>query len=300
MKSAQYIGPHRGALRALEQNVLKYRSLQMVVVLFYAEELKNEVIDAAETHERLAVKLGIKSAPSAPTQPLSQQEKKRLARAFKALVADGVVTESEGDDMSKLIGFRHAVAHEVHNLTADLSNERWARDAHKYGLAREYDYEVAERLEKWIETLDSRILKMQRISSLRMTPLTFRAAERTLKGELKRLDRIIRRQLAERRNEHAALKREMDLTGTELSGEYAPGHPYAQYDDGRLTQVGVEVCYRLFDLGKSDLAVAHLMQIALTAARKRRKLWQAAGGPDRSQKELASIPKRKFYARYED
>jgi len=48
-----------------------------------------------------------------------------------------------------------------------------------------------------------------------------------------------------------------------------------------LTQRGEEICYRLFDKGKSPMAVAHLMGISLKAARKRHGMWQATGGVNR-------------------
>jgi hypothetical protein len=77
-------------------------------------------------------------------------------------------------------------------------------------------------------------------------------------------------------------------------------HPLNQYDNKRLTQRGEEICYRLFDKGKSPMAVAHLMGIPLKAARKRHGMWRASGGAGRLSVDLSSLPERKFYRRYDD
>jgi hypothetical protein len=52
--------------------------------------------------------------------------------------------------------------------------------------------------------------------------------------------------------------------------------------NGDLYKRGIEVCLRLFDLGKSPLAVATLMSISLKAAGERHKQWLIAGGKERS------------------
>jgi hypothetical protein len=61
-----------------------------------------------------------------------------------------------------------------------------------------------------------------------------------------------------------AINTELTLRGTELVGALHPRHPTNQYfggrdgerDSGRLTKRGVEICYRLYDIGKSPVAVS--------------------------------------------
>jgi hypothetical protein len=96
------------------------------------------------------------------------------------------------------------------------------------------------------------------------------------------------------------LNSELSLEGTEFAGDWDPQHPLSRYDDGRLTARGVEICYRLFDMGKSTMAVAHLTGLSLIAARKRQRMWKALGDVDRVKVDIATIPHRKFYARHED
>ena len=67
-----------------------------------------------------------------------------------------------------------------------------------------------------------------------------------------------------------------------------------------MTKRGVEICYRLFDLGKSPLAVANLFRISLVSARKRLGMWKALGGKERPAVDLDALPRRVFYLDYDD
>src|SRR5437763_3785632 len=52
------------------------------------------------------------------------------------------------------------------------------------------------------------------------------------------------------------------------------------------TKRGVEICYRLFDLGKSPTAVAYLMGMTLRSAERRQRSWIKAGGLQRVRAEV--------------
>lgn len=56
--------------------------------------------------------------------------------------------------------------------------------------------------------------------------------------------------------------------------------------DGKLTPRGVEVCYRLFDAGKSRYAVANAMGISFGAATHRYGAWEKAGGVQRKKNSI--------------
>jgi len=53
-----------------------------------------------------------------------------------------------------------------------------------------------------------------------------------------------------------------------------------------LTDRGVEVCYRLFDQGKTVYGVKTAMDISYGAANYRRTTWEKAGGLKREKKSL--------------
>lgn len=82
------------------------------------------------------------------------------------------------------------------------------------------------------------------------------------------------------------------LLASEESGidaEFDPKHPDNKYEVGgllKLTDRGVEICYRLFDAGKSRYAVASLMDISFGAANHRYEAWKKQGGVDRVKQPL--------------
>ena len=56
--------------------------------------------------------------------------------------------------------------------------------------------------------------------------------------------------------------------------------------DGKLTPRGVEVCYRLFDQGKTRYAVKEAMGISFGAATHRLHAWNKAGGTNRQKNAI--------------
>ncbi|MGP5424743.1 hypothetical protein [Pseudomonas helleri] len=70
--------------------------------------------------------------------------------------------------------------------------------------------------------------------------------------------------------------------------EFDPRDPANKVEGGtKLTDRGVEVCYRLFDAGKSRYAVGAEMEISFGAATHRFEAWKKAGGLDRVKMPLA-------------
>jgi hypothetical protein len=53
-----------------------------------------------------------------------------------------------------------------------------------------------------------------------------------------------------------------------------------------LTDRGIEVCYRLFDMGKTRYAVAEALKISYGAATHRFHAWEKLGGKNRKRKPL--------------
>ncbi|WP_316181367.1 MULTISPECIES: hypothetical protein [unclassified Bradyrhizobium] len=60
-----------------------------------------------------------------------------------------------------------------------------------------------------------------------------------------------------------------------------PKDPRNKLPDGKLTERGVEVCYRLFDAGMTRYAVKEAMGISYGAATHRMDAWKKAGGHNR-------------------
>lgn len=74
------------------------------------------------------------------------------------------------------------------------------------------------------------------------------------------------------------------------SAEFDPKDPANKFEVGglmKLTPQGVEVCYRLFDEGKSRYAVKELMAISFGAANHRFEAWKKIGGVNRVKQPLS-------------
>ncbi len=71
--------------------------------------------------------------------------------------------------------------------------------------------------------------------------------------------------------------------------EFDPKDPKNKYEVGglmKLTPRGIEICYRLFDAGKSRYAVCHLMEISFGAATHRLDSWKKLGGANREKQPV--------------
>lgn len=190
----------------------------------------------------------------------------------------------------------------MHELVSDISTESFARTLSEFGSERvkAFDYEAVERLQHFRKKLSNLYKTHHYASTISMNGLLFESAERTFLAEIKALRRKIRNLARARQTEINALNAEIQQHNSISEDDNYPRHPLHQYDNKKLTLRGVEFCYRLFDNGRSPMAVAHLMGMSLHAARKRRKMWEIAGGAGRQIADMDSLPRRKFYRNHDD
>lgn len=269
----QSVYPGGKQLPALERNILKYRAYEMAMILFYVEDLKNFVIDSIQSTDKI---LGLRGN-SKPRIPSGAKNKCEMAWAV--LVVDGIISEEESKEIQRLIDYRNDIAHRIHELTCDLSREPFARDYAAFRKSR-YDYEAVKILRQFREKI-SHGIQGRYIMPLSFDELLFEYAEKTYQEELKRLDRKIMRQMEVRKEEIRRLNAELSNVNCQAE-DFAPSDPRNIAANGKLTPLGVETCYRLFDRDLSTLAVAHLMGISYRSAVKRRQTWEKVGGRQRA------------------
>ena len=300
MRKRHFLDPLGPRLPALERNILKLRAMQMVRVIFYAEELKRKILDLIRTTDSFHIEF---QPNGSERERVPKGTKYPVNKALNALVADKAITPEEKTEIDSLIKCRNELAHRIQDLVADLSSNRFVRELLEFsqGRIKEFDYNAVERLLHFHRRLDGLEGTHHYISTISMNEFMFKAAERTFLREIQNSKWKIHRLQKILRHEIRALNEELSLVRTELGGDDGfPPHPLHKYDDGRLTLRGAEFCYRLYDSGRSPLAVAHLMQISLRAPRHRRKLWVAAGGLKRPKVNYENLPCRKFRGQYDD
>lgn len=292
----RYIGPFGSRLPALEQNILKRRAMEMVLILFHAEDLKRAIIDPVKTSGNLMANL--QQDPSLNVLP--EGTKNEMRKATQRLIRDGIIDQDEAKEIRSLIDYRNVIAHEIQNLTIDLSNDRYVRQTLPYRSKQEQRYspKALERLKHFNREIAQRTSRYA--TTLDMSSLEFQSAERTFEVEIRRLDRKIKTQTKTRQTMIGMLKVECDLTGLGFVNELHPRNPQSTYDNGRLTARGVEIMFRLFDAGRSSQAVSVIMDVGPETVRRGRTNWLAAGGKSRTIPDFDKLPVRKFYARYED
>ncbi len=180
MHKPRFTDPLGSALPALEQNVLKYRAMEMILVMFYAEELKREVLDRIQTSDRWLAKMKkghVERAPKGVKNPVE--------KALSALVMDGAINSAEKKEIVELIDYRNVVAHQMHNVLGDLSPIRYARSLAMFGSGTsKYNYKAVERLQHYHKHFDEMYKTHNYVMTMSMNSLLFRAAEKAFLSEI--------------------------------------------------------------------------------------------------------------------
>lgn len=259
--------PEGTRLPALERNILKFRAFEMMLSLFYAEELKQLLISTLRSSERW--------------QPDGKKRFKTGAKFNYAMAADvflkeGHLTVEERTELKDLIEFRNDIAHELHMLTFDVGRSGFTRRMLRVQKPK-YDYKKLERLKHYRKVLPDRLGRHFGIE-LSFDDLYFEAAEQTYEAELDVLATKIRRQIDARKVRNETLKKESELGPL---AELYPSDPAHFKDNGTLSDRGIEVCYRLFDAGRAPLAVAYMMHVSKRTTLARYKEWLKLGSTNR-------------------
>ncbi|MGN6450156.1 MAG: hypothetical protein ACTHLK_16480, partial [Brucella intermedia] len=206
----------------------------MVLVLFYAERLRQKLIDLIQTSDRLRASFDSKYVERVP-----KGTKDTLRKCLNALVIDKALTNDEKDEIKRLLDYRNTVAHDLHELTADVTIPRLMRNY--IGASQDksniYDYGATDRLRYYLKLLDERQHLHGYIETLRMHVIMFASTEKTLLADIGRLHAKIERQIADRKVKIHELNKELAINGSTRIEEH-PDHPLNHYDNKRLTKRG--------------------------------------------------------------
>jgi len=161
----------------------------MILVLFYAEHLKDFVIETLRASDHFL------------TAPRIKHLKKDLPKkAWQILVDEKIITPEESAEIQKLIDYRNDIGHRIHFLTCDIGTKRWNRDFKDFqkSLNKEYNYEAAKRLKSLYEKVSDGF-RHGFITSLSFDQLMFEETEKVLDDNLTTLRRKINRQFKQRK-----------------------------------------------------------------------------------------------------
>ncbi|MGJ5205877.1 hypothetical protein [Bradyrhizobium sp. HKCCYLR20261] len=277
--------PEGSRLPALERNILKYRAFEMMLTLFYAEGLKQFLVGTAKATDRWRDDKS-KWFPKGP--PHYRAVVERLAK-------EGYITDHQRDEIISIVNYRNNIAHELEKMTFDVSRSAFIRGIKEISPPK-YDYEMLERVKFYRRFLPDTAMRRDFVLELSMSELWFRSAEQTYERELKVLKKKIYSQQEGRKLKLGKLVEELKLPD-DLPEELWPYHPANERANGTLNARGIEIAYRLFDQGKSTLAVGYMMHISKKALDAHYKKWLKLGGKNRPPVELpdlyARLKKRK-------
>lgn len=180
----------RTKLPALEKNILKYRALQIVLLLHQVESLRSFVIGSIRTSDKFAT-------DTSRSELLPERAKRPMKKAFQILVSREIITEEESADLQSIVNLRNQVGHEIHELVSDISSPQ------KLSLRDHiYDYSALDRFERYRDKISKGMME-HFVLEVSFRDLIFEQAEATYKEELSRLHRRIER-LYEQRRKSAA------------------------------------------------------------------------------------------------
>lgn len=260
--------PHRPfglAPTKLEADILKIRAFEMVLILFYVEDLKQFIIGSLES-----------SFPHSPLiPPLPQKGKMEAAR--KILVAEGCITQADSDEIFRLMEYRNTVGHHIHSLTCDIGaySELGDFDPKTFVPIQKYDYSAAKSAAQLRKSVSAGMTKKFALT-LSFNGLRFEAAERVYLTEIKRLKSKVNTGIDGFNQSIAQTNAIIRKIPPAVFNQAQPGHPRHIRNNGTLSESGAGCLFQLYDAGATPLAASYLMRISVRSANSWRKKWEQA------------------------
>ena len=276
MEHTMYSDPWRGQVRALERNVMMYRTIQFVLVIHYTEELKKTVIKHVQDQS-----VKFKDGKMQDDRDYSLDTSPKIFYgSLNKWIDEGLIDDKESSEIRHLVNFRNDVAHRLNQLSLDISRYSFHQDfVRRYpDLRRHHDYEAADRIKTMIKLLNERIFRSHRPYVIDLEAHYFETAESILFSELKSLERKIKRLATIRRKENNEVNRELQTIRTEFSDRFQPKYLPLRHENGRLTKTGSALCDDLFSAGFSTLSIAYAMELSIKSARARKRTFIARNG----------------------
>lgn len=167
-------------LRALEKNILKYRAIQMILLLHRVESLRTFLLGSIRVSDTLLPESGERLPPGV---------RKPMVKALNILTSEEIITDGECEELKNIIEVRNHIGHRIHRLVEDISAPGPAIDG-QYAV---YDYGALERLEQLRQKIEAGMAR-KFVLQIASRELAFEQAEATYLEELARLRKRIDKQ----------------------------------------------------------------------------------------------------------
>lgn len=258
--------PHGRTPTTLEADVLKLRAFEMVLVLFYMEDLKRFILRSIENTDRFNGR-----------SRLNPKKNKMMESAREILVAEGVISQAESDELHKLLNYRNSIGHQIHDLTVDIGaySDLTHRDPKTDKPIHEYDYTAAKRAAQLKNKVKDGMGKAFSLS-MSLDSLKFEAAERVYLAEIKRLKNKVNKGIRQLRKAIADTNAVIKSIPRTVLDSAQPGHPRNIKNNGTLSRHGADCIFQLYEANATPLAAAYMMRLSTRSTTIWRKKWEAA------------------------
>ncbi|MGB8663623.1 MAG: hypothetical protein WCD24_02520 [Serratia inhibens] len=261
--------PHGRTVTTLEADVLKLRALEMVLVLFYVENLKDFIISSVKVTKRLRKIID-------STKPTTNDKKQfSFKEAHELLISEGVITQEESLQLREMIDYRNTIGHEIHRITIDVgaySNlaEHDLPNGHKIA---KYNYSAVQHIQNLRKTVQRKMMENSFCFELSFDTLAFSAAEQTYLKEIKRLKKKVNDGIDNLNVTIEATNEIIHKIPREVMDSIQPGHPKNTKRNGTFSPEGTKGMFMLYDAKATPLAAAYIMRISYRTASKWYKKW---------------------------
>jgi hypothetical protein len=270
--------PHGPAPTKWEADLLKLRAFEMVLVLFYVEDLKRFILKSIKfTKELQSAVLRSSGKPNCEGQSEeSKREGKQLEFARRLLVVEGVISQAESDELFELVDYRNTVAHKVQQLTVDVGaySNLTKFDPKTYEPIPPYDYSAAKRAKQLSKKISNGMAR-KFVLSATFNALQFEAAERTYVSEIEKLRKRVSRGINQTNKIIADTNKAIANIPKSVMDSAQPGHPRNFKENGTLSKQGARCVFQLYEAKATPLAVAYLMRISHRATTNWFRKWNA-------------------------
>lgn len=266
--------PHGMHPTAWEADVLKIRAFEMVLILFYMEDLKKFLLASIEFTDKLK---GMNRLDDGKPNTKQRGEGKKIKLARAVLVSEGVISQTESDELKNLLDYRNIIGHQIHHLTVDVGaySALTRCDAKTFMLIPPYDYSAAKRARQLRQMVMNR-MREKFVLSVSVASLAFEAAEKTYITEIKRLKARANKAIDQANAAIAETNRIIEAIPNSVKEPAQVDRLRNVRKNGTVSAHGASHVFRLFDAGATPLAVAYMMRISIRSANLWFKKWQAA------------------------
>lgn len=261
--------PHGRTVTTLESDVLKLRALEMVLVLFYVENLKDFIISSVKVTKRLRKTVDSKKSTTNHKEQISFKE------AHKLLILEGVITQEESLQLREMIDYRNTIGHEIHRLTIDVGSYS---NLAKYDLPNghkiaKYNYSAVQHIQDLRNKVERKMLEKSFCFELSFDTLAFNAAEQTYLKEIKQLKKKVNNGVDRLNATIEATNKIINNIPREIIDAIQPGHPKNMKMNGTFSPEGIKGMFMLYDAKATPLAAAYIMRISYRTASRWYKKW---------------------------